>query len=138
MNVRRMPSAPPTSPASNTTLSRGDAAPDLDASVVVQSSWANTNAAESTSWGEFDEPVEGGPPWVERGRPGLDVGDVLEPAHDRLEQFLAGLPITEEMMRGWFMWNSSADGQHALFHRAATRGCAGGATSRWRLWGTWG
>src|SRR5215467_12360900 len=49
MNVRRMPSAPPNSPASNTTLSRGDTWPDWDASVVVQSSWANTNAAKSTS-----------------------------------------------------------------------------------------
>src|ERR671936_1077032 len=49
MNVRRMPSAPPNSPASNTTLSRGDAWPAWDASVVVQSSWANTNAAKSTS-----------------------------------------------------------------------------------------
>src|SRR5215204_2322264 len=49
MNVRRMPSAPPNSPASKTTLSRGDACPDWDASVVVQSSWANTNAAKSTS-----------------------------------------------------------------------------------------
>ncbi len=48
--MRRMPSAPPNSPASNTTLSRGDASPDGDASVVVQSSWANTNAAKSTSW----------------------------------------------------------------------------------------
>ena len=48
--MRRMPSAPPNSPASNTTLSRGDAWPDGDASVVVQSSWANTNAAKSTSW----------------------------------------------------------------------------------------
>src|SRR5205823_10916172 len=37
--------------------------------------------------GELDEPVEGGPPRVERGRPGLDVGDLLEPARDRLEQF---------------------------------------------------
>src|SRR5205085_12077479 len=43
-------SAPPNNPASNTTLSRGDAWPDWDASVVVQSSWANTNAAKSTSW----------------------------------------------------------------------------------------
>src|SRR5215471_5758426 len=51
MNVRRMPSAPPNSPASNTTLSRGEAwPPDCDASLVVQSSWANTNAAKSTSW----------------------------------------------------------------------------------------
>ena len=31
--MRRMPSAPPNSPASNTTLSRGDAWPDWDASV---------------------------------------------------------------------------------------------------------
>src|SRR2546423_8592861 len=37
--------------------------------------------------GELDQSVEGGPPRVERGRPGLDVGDVLEPARDRLEQF---------------------------------------------------
>src|SRR5256885_5715841 len=50
MNVRRMPRAPPNSPASKTTLSRGDAWPDWDGSVVVQSSWANTNAAKSTSW----------------------------------------------------------------------------------------
>src|SRR4051794_41121675 len=49
MNVRRMPSAPPKSPASNTTLSRGDAWLDSDASAVVQSSRANTNAAKSTS-----------------------------------------------------------------------------------------
>src|SRR4030088_2638306 len=50
MNVRLIPSAPPNSPASNTTLSRGDAWPDLEVSVVIQSSWANTNAAKSTSW----------------------------------------------------------------------------------------
>ena len=37
--------------------------------------------------GELDEPIERGPPRVERGRPGLDVDDVLEPARDRLEQF---------------------------------------------------
>ena len=49
MKVRRMPSAPPSSTASNTTLSRGDASPDGDASVVVQSSRAKTNAAKSTS-----------------------------------------------------------------------------------------
>src|SRR5246127_3459763 len=49
MNVRRMPSAPPNSPASNPPLSGGGAWPDWDASVVVQSSWANTNAAKSTS-----------------------------------------------------------------------------------------
>src|SRR3954454_25273698 len=50
MNVRRMPSAPPNSPASKTTLSRGDACSAWDASVVVQSSWAKTKAAKSTSW----------------------------------------------------------------------------------------
>src|SRR5205823_5088886 len=37
--------------------------------------------------GELDEPVKSGPPRVERGRPGFDVGDVLEPARDRLKQF---------------------------------------------------
>src|SRR5213079_122767 len=37
--------------------------------------------------GELDEPVEGRPPRVEGGRPGLDVDDVLEPARDCLEQF---------------------------------------------------
>src|SRR5947208_10449719 len=37
--------------------------------------------------GDLDEPVEGRPPGVEGGRPGLDVDDVLEPARDRLEQF---------------------------------------------------
>jgi hypothetical protein len=37
--------------------------------------------------GELDQSVEGGSPRVERGRPGLDVGDVREPACDRLEQF---------------------------------------------------
>src|SRR6188768_1177646 len=50
MNVRRMPSAPPNRPASNTTLSRGDASPASEASIVVQSSCAKTNAAKSTSW----------------------------------------------------------------------------------------
>src|SRR5262245_56841443 len=48
MNVRRMPSAPPNKPASNTTLSRGEASPAGDLSVIVQSSRANTNAATST------------------------------------------------------------------------------------------
>jgi hypothetical protein len=37
--------------------------------------------------GELDQPVEGRPPRVEGDRPGLDVGNVLEPARDRLEQF---------------------------------------------------
>src|SRR5215218_8164459 len=87
MNVRRMPSAPPNSPASNTTLSRGDAWPDWGASVVVQSSWANTNAAKSTSWESSTSRSRVDLPGVERGRPGLDVGDVHEPARDRLEQF---------------------------------------------------
>ena len=49
--MRRMPSAPPNRPASKTTLSRGEAWPDCvggDPS-LVQSSWAKTNAAKSTS-----------------------------------------------------------------------------------------
>ena len=54
----------------------------------------------------FDEPVQGRPPRVERGRPGLDVGDVLEPARDRLEQsgLLARRP--EEDARGSFTRDS--------------------------------
>ena len=54
MNVRRIPSAPPNSPASKTTLSRGEAWPGIGVPGspgvgAVQSSWANTNAAKSTS-----------------------------------------------------------------------------------------
>src|SRR5262245_9138086 len=56
MKVRRIPSTPPKSPASKTTLSRGEACPapsegaaETLALCVVQSSWANTNAAKSTS-----------------------------------------------------------------------------------------
>src|SRR5215813_13522810 len=49
MNVRLIPSAPPNSPASKTTLSRGDAWPDSAALDIVQSSWAKTKAAKSTS-----------------------------------------------------------------------------------------
>ena len=36
-------------------LSRGDASRGGDASVVLQSSWANTNAAEVDLLGELDE-----------------------------------------------------------------------------------
>ena len=54
MNVRRIPRVPPKRPASNTTLSRGEAWPDsvegdADELFVVQSSRANANAAKSTS-----------------------------------------------------------------------------------------
>src|SRR5512144_2388501 len=56
MKVRRMPRTPPNRPASKTTLSRGEAWPapaggeaEADGLAVVQSSWANTNAAKSTS-----------------------------------------------------------------------------------------
>ena len=54
MKVRRIPRAPPKRPASNTTLSRGEACRDpvrgdAEGLVVVQSSRANTNAAKSTS-----------------------------------------------------------------------------------------
>ena len=84
--MRRMPSAPPNSPASKPrcraatpgrtrTLRRGP--------VVL----GEDERGEIDLLGELDEPVEGGPPRVERRRPGLDVGDVLEPARDRLEQF---------------------------------------------------
>ena len=44
-----MPSTPPNRPASNTTLSRGEAWPGASP-WAVQSSWAKMNAAKSTSW----------------------------------------------------------------------------------------
>src|SRR5437899_8665208 len=87
MNVRRMPSAPPNSPASNTTLSRGDAWLDWGRICCGPVVLGEHERGEIDLLGELDEPVEGGPPRVERGRPGFDVGDVLEPARDRLEQF---------------------------------------------------
>jgi hypothetical protein len=49
MKVRSMPRTPPNSPASKTTLSRGDAWPEGSAPTLVQSSWAKMNAAKSTS-----------------------------------------------------------------------------------------
>src|SRR3954466_770022 len=102
MNVRRMPSAPPNSPASNTTLSRGDAWPDWDASVVVQSSWANTNAAKSTSW-------ESSTSRSRVDRPGLNVvvqgSTSATSSSPRVIAWssLACLPDDPRKMRGLFM-----------------------------------
>src|SRR6185369_5704350 len=105
MKVRRMPSAPPNSPASNTTLSRGDAWPDWDASVVVQSSWANTNAAKSTSW-------ESSTSRSRVDRPGLNVvvhgstsATSLSPRVIAWSS-LACLPDDPRKMRGLFMRDS--------------------------------
>src|SRR5437667_5908629 len=114
MNVRRMPSAPPNSPASNTTLSGGDAWPDWDASVVVQSSWANTNAAKSTSW-------ESSTSRSRVDRPGLNVvvqgsmsATSLSPRVIAWSS-LACLPDDPRKMRGLFMrdspFRSSDEGQ---------------------------
>src|SRR5438552_12014667 len=105
MNVRRMPSAPPNSPASNTTLSRGDAWPDWDASVVVQSSWANTNAAKSTSW-------ESSTSRSRVDRPGLNVvvqgSTSATSSSPRVIAWtsLACLPDDPRKMRGLFMRDS--------------------------------
>src|ERR1700704_3251225 len=105
MNVRRMPSAPPNSPASNTTLSRGDAWPDWDASVVVQSSWANTNAAKSTSW-------ESSTSRARVDRPGLNVvvqgSTSATSSSPRVIAWssLACLPDDPRKMRGLFMLGS--------------------------------
>src|SRR5215470_422468 len=102
MNVRRMPSAPPNSPASNTTLSRGDAWLDWDAAVVVQSSWANTNAAKSTCWQSSTSRSR-------VDRPGLNVvvqGSTLATsASPRVIAWssLACLPDDPRKMRGLFM-----------------------------------
>src|SRR5205085_10315146 len=105
MNVRRMPSAPPNSPASNTTLSRGDAWPDWDGSGVVQSSWANTNAAKSTSW-------ESSTSRSRVDRPGLNVvvqgSTSATSSSPRVIAWssLACLPDDPRKMRGLFMRDS--------------------------------
>ena len=103
--MRRMPSAPPNSPASNTTLSRGDAWPDWDASVVVQSSWANTNAAKSTSW-------ESSTSRSRVDRPGLNVvvqgSTSATSSSPRVIAWssLACLPDEPRKLRGMFMRDS--------------------------------
>src|SRR5437763_15226232 len=105
MKVRRMPSAPPNSPASNTTLSRGDAWPDWDASVVVQSSWANTNAAKSTS-------RESSTSRSRVDRPGLNVvvqgsTSATSPSPRAIAwRSLACLPDDPRKIRGMFMPDS--------------------------------
>src|ERR1700704_3309687 len=106
MNVRRMPSAPPNSPASKTTLSRGDAWPDWDASVVVQSSWANTNAAKSTS-------CESSTSRSRVDRPGLNVvvhgSTSATSSSPRVIAWssLACLPDDPRKMRGLFIRGST-------------------------------
>src|SRR5438552_8681683 len=105
MNVRRMPSAPPNSPASNTTLSRGDAWPDWDASVVVQSSCSNTKPAKSTSW-------ESSTSRSRVDRPGLNVvvhgSTSATSSSPRVIAWtsLACLPDDPRKMRGLFMRDS--------------------------------
>src|SRR5687768_5684713 len=124
MKVRRMPSAPPNSPASNTTLSRGDASPDGDASVVVQSSWANTNAAKSTSW-------ESSTSRSSVDRPGLNV--VVQGSTSAMSSSprviawssLACLPDDPRKMRGLIMRDSpfrSRDDALVLFRDLRTTG----------------
>ena len=131
--MRLMPSAPPNSPASNTTLSRGDAWPDRDASVVVQSSWANTNAAKSTSSEKTTSRSRVDPSRVECGRPGLDVGDVLESARDRLEQFrlLARRPEEDaRLVHAQFMMKDIVAGRSSGRHR---QGQADLVFDAWRM-----
>src|SRR3979409_1416226 len=100
-----MPSAPPNSPASNTTLSRGDAWPDWDVSVVIQSSWANTNAAKSTSWQSSTSRSR-------VDRPGLNVvvqgSTSATSSRPRVIAWrsLACLPDDPRKMRGLFMRDS--------------------------------
>src|SRR5205823_2381025 len=115
MKVRRIPSAPPNSPASNTTLSRGDAWPEWDVSVVIQSSWANTNAAKSTSW-------ESSTSLSRVDRPGLNVvvqgSTSATSSRPRVIAWrsLACLPDDPRKMRGMFM-RDSPDRTSAGAHR---------------------
>src|SRR5947207_13153332 len=125
MNVRRMPSAPPNSPASNTTLSRGDAWPEPDVSVVVQSSCAKTNAAKSTSW-------ESSTSRSRVDRPGLNV--VVQGSTSAAStrprviawRSLACLPDDPRKMRGMFMRDSplrsSAGAQRTQSHHVSFAG----------------
>src|SRR4051794_17002702 len=127
MNVRRMPSAPPNRPASNTTLSRGDAWPDWDASVAVQSSWANTNAAKSTSW-------ESSTSRSRVDRPGLNV--VVQGSTSAISSSprviawssLACLPDDPRKMRGLVIRSRPPDERYPVadaqknLHRAGIRG----------------
>src|SRR6267378_3487700 len=128
MNVRRMPSAPPNSPASNTTLSRGDDWPDSDASVVVQSSWANTNAAKSTSW-------ESSTSRSRVDRPGLNVvvqgSTSATSSSPRViaRSSLACLPDDPRKMRGLFMRDSTfgppgGNPQHMMVLVSTTGWCS--------------
>src|SRR6476620_4682576 len=124
MNVRRMPSAPPNNPASNTTLSRGAAWPDWDASVVVQSSWAKTNAAKSTSWESS----------TSRSRvdlPGLNV--VIQGSTSAISSSprviawssLACLPDEPRKMRGLFMRDGRLSRRRGQRTRLASGRCFG-------------
>ncbi len=83
------------------------------------SSWANTNAANRLP-GELDELVEVDRPGLKLLIPRLDIGDVLETAHDRLEQ-LGLLGRRPEEMRGLLI--ATHDDAHAHTPR-------GGATQR--------
>ena len=99
--------APPNSPASNTTLSRGDAWPDYcgptypssgsDDRVEHERCEIDLLGVSSTSRSRVDSPrVE------PRCRQGSTSADVLEPARDRLESSFACLPDDPIKMRGLF------------------------------------
>jgi hypothetical protein len=72
--------------------------------------------------GELDESVERGSPGVECGRPRLDVGDVLEPARDCLEQFglLARRPEEDaRLVHARFTFWSRDEGQRTRLDELA-------------------
>ena len=83
--------------------------------------------------GELDKPVEGGSPRIERGRPGLDVGDVAEPACNRLEQFgllARGPEENARLVHARFMMTDIAHtlrrGQRAGILHVSGAGCRSG------------
>src|SRR5438477_9791946 len=135
MKVRLIPSAPPNSPASKTTLSRGDAWPDLEVSVVIQSSWANTNAAKSTSW-------ESSTSLSRVDRPGLNVvvqgSTSATSSRPRVIPWrsLACLPDDPRKMRGMFM-RDSPDRISAGAHRTRSENVSFAGNTWDGRWASW-
>src|SRR5262245_4172865 len=79
MKVRRIPRTPPKRPASNTTLSRGEAC-----RAPVR---ADVERGEIDLMRELDEALERGGPRLEGCRPGIYVRDAFQTACQRLQQF---------------------------------------------------
>ena len=82
---------PPKRPASKTTLSLGDAWPGVrvgSGAFAMSNRPGEDEGGEVDLMGELEEAAERGGPGMEGGRPGLDMGDVVEAARQRVQQLL--------------------------------------------------